>query len=428
MDRRRHHLNHVLGGTALLPLALWPLNGYLAALTAAASAADRRPGGALEPPSAPPTTLEPATNFTVLVPAHDEERHIGDAIRSVLEACPPPGDVRLVVVADHCTDGTVDIARSLGATVIEHVDPRPRGKSAALRWALDRLGSAAGDDVVVVIDADSVVDQDFFRALHERFARGARVVQANYAVRELAVHDTSHVPDLVRLRAAALALRHYVRPLGRSALGGSSGLFGNGMAFAPTTLDTPWGDHLTEDVELQVRLLLRGVTVTFAGDALVRAVMPADLAGSRSQHERWERGRLDLARRYVPALVLAAAGARGARRRELLDAALDLLVPPLSVLGAATAGAVVWSSLVAAVAPGGTTRIARAGSWSMLAMLAAHVLGGLVLARTPATTYRAMIGAPRLVAWKVALWARMVATHDVAWVRTERGGTTAVAA
>ena len=49
-------------------------------------------------------------------------------------------------------------------------------------------------------------------------------------------------------------------------------------------------DHLTEDIELQLELLLDGEKVAFAPDAVVEAEMPTTLeAASQTQHERWER-------------------------------------------------------------------------------------------------------------------------------------------
>ena len=115
------------------------------------------------------------------------------------------------------------------------------------------------------------------------------------------------------LRSAALALRHHLRPLGRTALGGSCGLFGNGMAFRAEVLRArAWTDHLTEDIELQMELLLEGVLVAYAPDAVVEAEMPTTLEGARTQNERWERGRIELARRYVPRLVGARPGATAA--------------------------------------------------------------------------------------------------------------------
>ena len=104
------------------------------------------------------------------------------------------------------------------------------------------------------------------------------------------VGNTDDSPATV-LRTVALVLRHYVRPLGRTALGGSSGLFGNGMAFRAKVLTDGGGRHLTEDMELRPQLLLYGTLVDFVLDATLRAEMPDTLHGSRTQHERWERGR-----------------------------------------------------------------------------------------------------------------------------------------
>src|SRR6201988_4496592 len=104
------------------------------------------------------------------------------------------------------------------------------------------------------MDADKVVDPRFLKAVTVRMEAGERVVQGPYRVRAPGASTAS------ALRAAALALRHHLRPLGRTTLGGSCGLFGNGMAFATEVLrDREWSDHLTEDLELQNELLLGGV-------------------------------------------------------------------------------------------------------------------------------------------------------------------------
>ena len=54
-------------------------------------------------------------------------------------------------------------------------------------------------------------------------------------------------------------------------------------------------------------------------------------------------------------------------------------------------------------------------------MLTVHVLSALRMVRAPASAYRALAAAPRLVVWKAALWARvLVRGKDVKWVRTAR--------
>src|SRR5262249_20165534 len=153
--------------------------------------------------------------------------------------------------------------------------------------------------------------------------------QSYYAVRDAEQSATT------AFRAAALAVRHYLRPLGRTALGGSAGLHGNGMVFRRhVLLQHGWSNHLTEDIELQLELLLQGTRVAFARDAVVEAEMPATLEASRSQPERWERGRLEMTRRFLPALVRNAVTGRD--RIACLDAAVDQLLPPFSVTVAAT--------------------------------------------------------------------------------------------
>jgi hypothetical protein len=254
------------------------------------------------------------------------------------------------------------------------------------------------------------VHPGFLGAVAARMEAGAQVVQGQYRVRDAA--DT----PATALRSAALALRHHLRPLGRNALGASSGLYGNGMAFATDVLlSRTWSDHLTEDIELQNQLLLDGVLVAYAPEAVVEAAMPTTLEGARTQNERWERGRLELARRFVPQLARTAA--RDPQRRvPAVDAVLDHLVPPLSVLVAGT-GAVVGASSVVGVLR--RTRATR-GWWLVLALVV-HVLSGLVLAKAPIQVYRSLLRAPALVAWKLRLWVRMVARPGAeGWTRTER--------
>jgi hypothetical protein len=182
----------------------------------------------------------------------------------------------------------------------------------------------------------------------------------------------------------------------------------------------PWTHHLTEDVEQHLQLLLDGTLVRFAPDAVVEAEMPTTLAAARTQHERWEGGRFDLARRYVPTLLRRALVGGNAPRRAYLDAALDQFVPPLSIALAASAG---WGAVGAAR----TLRSRRAGAIDLavagttMAVLIAHVLTALRLVKAPPSQYRALLMTPRLVVWKLGVWTRVVARPSTAqWTRTAR--------
>jgi cellulose synthase/poly-beta-1,6-N-acetylglucosamine synthase-like glycosyltransferase len=400
----------VLGVAAVaaqLPIAA--MSAYLGTITAAAWLAVIRGRHRTS------VRADPTTRFVVMIPAHDEERLIGATLDSLHHVAYPTDRYSVHVVADHCTDKTVDIARQHGADVHQHDLPDSRGKGPALQWMYGRLvEQGAPHDAVVIIDADTVVSANLLSVMDARLAAGAEAVQAYYAVRQ------PEGSAAAALRAAALAGRHYLRPLGRTTLGASSGLYGNGMVFSSAVLSgRTWTKHLTEDIEFQMSLLLDGTLVDFAGDAVVEAEMPATLEAARTQNERWERGRVDLARRFVPLLLRRAARTRGRSRVALLDAATDHVVPPFSLLVAAsiTAGGL---SLLAP--PGRAVGVAaRSLAAASLATQGAYVLSGLRMVNAPAPVWRSLLGAPRLVVWKIAVWLRVLREPDeTAWIRTAR--------
>jgi hypothetical protein len=313
------------------------------------------------------------------------------------------------VVADNCTDATATIARAQGALAFERHDAERRGKGYALQWLLDRL--AEGDrsyDACVVLDADCTVSPNFLRAMNGRLDGGARVVQGYYTV--LPVRGTR----AEALREGALALVHYLRPAAKTALGASCGLKGTGMCFTQDVIERfGWPSAgLAEDVEFHLTLVAAGIRVTFAAEAVVRAEMPASLQGSRTQNLRWEAGRLATVRRQAGPLL-----ARGLRRRDVaaLDAALEQIVPPLSV-PVALAGVVLAAGIALQLPVVWMTAAA------LLAIQVAYVLAGLLLARVPLRVYRALAHAPVYIGWKALLYARALTGtgRPGHWVRTER--------
>lgn len=390
------------------------LVAYLLLLTAAAQRAARQ--------TVLPSTT-PTHRFLILIPAHNEEQLLPALLDSIAQLDYPKALYAVHVVADNCTDGTTAVAQHHGAHVHERTNDELRGKGYALQWLLERLWRAnISHGAVVILDADSTVSPNFLRVMDARLARGERVIQAYYSVR--GDSDSWNVG----LRYAAFAVLHYLRPLGRMVLGGSAGLKGNGMVFAADVLRRhPWSASITEDIEYHMALLLDGERVTFAPDATVQAEMPQTLKDATSQHTRWEQGRVETARRYVPQLLRASANASDRRRAyALLDAVMEHMIPPFSLLAAATG----FATLVALLAPPYRARRASrlrrtnvALGGALLAGQAAYVLTGLHMVRAPRKVYAALLFAPVLVAWKLALLARVALGRGPSgWVRTARSG------
>ena len=98
----------------------------------------------------------------MVIPAYNEADYLPAALRS-LRAQAFPGAVEVIVVDNGSTDGTADLARRLGARVVEERAP---GVCAARQ-----LGTlAARGEIVVSTDADTVHPPDWLSRLHARFA------------------------------------------------------------------------------------------------------------------------------------------------------------------------------------------------------------------------------------------------------------------
>jgi cellulose synthase/poly-beta-1,6-N-acetylglucosamine synthase-like glycosyltransferase len=370
-------------------------SSYLIALAAAGARARRRAG----PPAGD-------LHLTVLVPAHDEAGSIAAAVDGLLGCDYPPERRRVVVIADNCSDETAALARAAGAETWERDDRASAGKGQALAWALGRLRDEGPEtDAIVIFDADCVPSPNLLARLASQLADGADGAQARLMI------DDPDASTAAALRSGAYTLMNYTRPLGKEALGLSAGLQGTGMALATRTLaEIPWGSFsLIEDREYHLQLVEAGRRVRFVADAEVRTPAPPSRSGANTQETRWDAGNLYLARTWFPRLLRDG----GIESRQRRHAAVDLIVPPQSVVSA------LWAAGLAIGA------IARAPGLRRLALLAgaaqaAYVVLGLLLARAPAAVWRALPAAPLLVARRLALVARIVSRPPQDWERTER--------
>ena len=59
---------------------------------------------------------------------------MGAAVRSARASAHPSASLTVTVIADNCTDGTVEVAREAGAQVLVRNEPDRRGKGHALAW------------------------------------------------------------------------------------------------------------------------------------------------------------------------------------------------------------------------------------------------------------------------------------------------------
>jgi glycosyltransferase involved in cell wall biosynthesis len=101
----------------------------------------------------------PEEPVTVVIPAYNEEKTVGEVIREVQQSLP---DARILVVDDGSTDATARVAREAGADVISH--PLNKGNGAAVKTALRAISGGR----VAILDGDGQHDPRDLGRLIER--------------------------------------------------------------------------------------------------------------------------------------------------------------------------------------------------------------------------------------------------------------------
>ena len=118
---------------------------------------ENRAGGEVDDAAAAAFAEEYGTELppiAVVIAAYDEERGIGDVVRSI-PAMVADRRTTVIVVVDGATDKTATVAREHGAMVCDV--PVNRGQGAALRLGY-RLAREGGAEFIVTTDADGQYD------------------------------------------------------------------------------------------------------------------------------------------------------------------------------------------------------------------------------------------------------------------------------
>ena len=153
-------------------------------------------------PAAPvsPVASEGRRRLTVVVAARDEEASLPALLKSLDEQTDPADEV--IVIDDHSTDATADIARRAGATVLCS-SPLPEGwtgKTWAMHQAAEMVTSGPDEDLLLFVDADVSFAPEALAALrneHER--RGGPITVEPWHVTERAYERLSAIANAVTL-------------------------------------------------------------------------------------------------------------------------------------------------------------------------------------------------------------------------------------
>jgi cellulose synthase/poly-beta-1,6-N-acetylglucosamine synthase-like glycosyltransferase len=352
---------------------------------------------------------DPNARLAVLVPARNESEGILATLESI-QAQLRPQD-RVVVIADNCTDDTADIARAVGATVVERHDTARIGKGYALDFGLQSLKTSS-PEVVIIVDADCQLSPGTLEQLTATSLASNRPVQALYLM-------TSPADATVNQKVAEFAWRvkNWVRPLGLHNFGLPCQLMGTGMAFPWKVIESAdlANGSIVEDLKLGLDLAEANCAPVFCPSARVLSQFAATKRGEDTQRQRWEHGHINTILRQAPSLLLKALAKHNLN---LLALTLDLAVPPLSLLAMLLVLSFVVTSGCALLGAALAAFIVSAGSliaFVFAACLAWHRFGREVLPPS------AIASIPFYVLRKIGLYRQaLFGKVTTRWIGTDR--------
>ena len=258
---------------------------------------------------------------SVVVPAYNEELGIAAAVRSLVASDYP--DLEIVVVDDGSTDATADIVTALAIPSVRLIRQANAGKPAALNTGI----AAAKNDILVLVDGDTVFEPDAMRALVAPMANddvGAVSGNTKVGNRRGLLGRWQHIEYVIGFnldRRMFDVLR--CMPTVPGAIG----------AFRRQALDGVGGvsdDTLAEDTDLTMAILRGGWRVVYAPAARAWTEAPASLGQLWRQRYRWCYGTLQAMWKHRRAVVEPGASGKLGRRGLPYLLAFQVLFPLLA--------------------------------------------------------------------------------------------------
>jgi cellulose synthase/poly-beta-1,6-N-acetylglucosamine synthase-like glycosyltransferase len=246
--------------------------------------------------------------------------------------------------------------------------------------------------------------------MDRRIARGEAAIQGYYDV------INPEESPMASLSYLGFVLSRNLRFKGRSRLGWTNNLLGNGMCFSKEVIASfGWSaTSIVEDLEFAVTLLLKGVRVSFAPEAKIFAEIPKTFKEAKIQRSRWDIGKFRLRNQYLSRLFKEAIKTR---QFCFLDAAMELLIPPFSFFFLFV---LVLFALFMITSFTGPKLLSVLWIAVFLALIG-YIVIGLTSARASWKTYRNLVYAPIFLVWRVEaiIWGYLLRIGKQ-WIKTER--------
>lgn len=115
----------------------------------------------------PDNTLTPITKVSILIPARNEEANIGPLLKDIMAQYYPPELMEVIVIDDHSTDRTADIASSFKGVTCISLSDFTEGKflNAYKKKAIEIAIQQSNGELIITTDADCRMCQYWVRSI-----------------------------------------------------------------------------------------------------------------------------------------------------------------------------------------------------------------------------------------------------------------------
>ena len=246
-----------------------------------------------------------ALSITVVIPAHNEERDLGETLDALMRQTVPPE--RIIVVDDGSTDRTSKVASGYPVEIVRN--ERPLGNKARV---VNYVAPEIDTDLLVNLDADTILCDDYLERIKVPFADPKVAIAAGIVL--------TWNPKGIFQRARNIEYlfgQHLYRPI-QTAWGSLTVCPGCACVYRREVFVKAGGfpeGTIAEDMSYTLHAMVNGHKTVYVADAECYVVDPANAQQLKAQLWRWQDGYMAcirvfgkdiLRRKHILALLLIA--------------------------------------------------------------------------------------------------------------------------
>lgn len=257
----------------------------------------------------------------VLFPCYKEDKVIESTINSFLEQDYPRSEFDVAVISDHMSEIT-NFKLAQYPIILLTPNFEKSSKANSLNYAMQHIPYKKYD-IVVILDADNLVDKDFLQRINDVYAAGSKAIQAHRISKNRNTYTAI-------LDALSEEVNNSIFRAGHVNLGFSSALIGSGMAMDYQWFKQHIGQVSTagEDKEFEALLMEDRIYIEYLNDVYVYDEKVQKKAVFNTQRRRWMAAQMNTLglnlKKFFPALYH--------RNFDLADKIFQWMMLPRSIL------------------------------------------------------------------------------------------------